>query len=36
MWSNRPSPKDGTITLSSGPGFGLVLDEAMVRRYRIA
>jgi L-alanine-DL-glutamate epimerase-like enolase superfamily enzyme len=27
-------PKDGTIELSAGPGFGLVLDESMVRRYR--
>jgi L-alanine-DL-glutamate epimerase-like enolase superfamily enzyme len=34
MWANRPAPKDGTIELSAGPGFGLVLDEAMVRRYR--
>jgi D-arabinonate dehydratase len=35
MWANRPVPKDGMITLSSGPGFGLVLDEAMIRRYRV-
>jgi D-galactarolactone cycloisomerase len=35
MWVNRPAPKDGMIELSPGPGFGLALDEAMVRRYRI-
>jgi D-arabinonate dehydratase len=34
MWANRPAPRNGTIALSAGPGFGLVLDEAMVRRYR--
>ena len=34
MWANRPTPRDGTIELSPGPGFGLVLDEAMIRRYR--
>jgi D-arabinonate dehydratase len=36
MWANRPSVKDGMIELSSDPGFGLVLDEAMIRRYRVA
>jgi D-galactarolactone cycloisomerase len=35
MWANRPAPRDGTIELSPGPGLGLVLDEAMVRRYRV-
>jgi L-alanine-DL-glutamate epimerase-like enolase superfamily enzyme len=35
MWVNRPAPKDGMIELSPGPGFGLVLDEAIVQRYRI-
>ncbi len=34
MWANRPAPKNGTIELSAGPGFGIVLDEAMVERYR--
>jgi L-alanine-DL-glutamate epimerase-like enolase superfamily enzyme len=36
MWANRPTPRAGTIELSSGPGFGLVLDESMVRKYRAA
>jgi D-galactarolactone cycloisomerase len=35
MWANRPTPKDGLLEVSGGPGFGLVLDEAMVRRYRL-
>jgi L-alanine-DL-glutamate epimerase-like enolase superfamily enzyme len=35
MWSNRPSPKDGMFELSPGPGFGLVLDDAMIQRHRI-
>ncbi|HXD99180.1 MAG TPA: mandelate racemase/muconate lactonizing enzyme family protein [Candidatus Acidoferrum sp.] len=34
MWANRPAPKNGMIELSPGPGFGLQLDAAMVRRYR--
>jgi D-galactarolactone cycloisomerase len=36
MWTNRPAPKDGMIELSAGPGFGLALDDAMVRKYRAA
>ncbi len=35
MWANRPAIKDGIMTAGAGPGFGLVLDEAMVRRYRV-
>lgn len=34
MWANRPAAKNGSVALSAGPGFGLVLDEAMLRRYR--
>jgi L-alanine-DL-glutamate epimerase-like enolase superfamily enzyme len=34
MWANRPAPKDGLFEVSAAPGFGLVLDEAMVARYR--
>src|SRR5215813_13553279 len=36
MWANRPAIKDGMMEVAQGPGFGLVLDEDMVRRYRIA
>jgi len=36
VWANRPSIKNGVMTLSREPGFGLVLDDALVRRYRVA
>jgi L-alanine-DL-glutamate epimerase-like enolase superfamily enzyme len=35
MWANRPAIKDGMIEVPSDPGFGLVLDEAMIQRYRV-
>ncbi len=35
MWSNRPHVKDGTIEVPPDPGFGLVLDEAMIGKYRV-
>jgi len=35
MWANRPAIKDGTIEVPPDPGFGLVLDEAMIQRYRV-
>jgi len=35
LWSNRPRVKDGTIEVSDAPGFGLALDEALIRRHRI-
>ena len=35
MWANRPSIKDGMMDVAPGPGFGIVLDEALVRRYRV-
>jgi D-arabinonate dehydratase len=34
MWANRPLVKDGMLDVGDGPGFGLVLDDAMIRRYR--
>ena len=36
MWANRPAPKDGSFAVGDEPGFGLVLDQAMVRKYRVA
>jgi D-galactarolactone cycloisomerase len=36
MWANRPAVKDGVIEVSPDPGFGLILDETMIRRYRVA
>ena len=35
MWANRPAIKDGTMEVAQDPGFGLILDEGMVRRYRV-
>ena len=35
MWTNRPPIRDGMMPVSPGPGFGLVLDEGMVRKYRV-
>src|SRR5262245_9883242 len=35
MWANRPPIKDGMMEVAQGPGFGLALDEEMIRRYRI-
>lgn len=36
MWANRPKPTKGMFSVGDAPGFGLVLDEAMVRKYRTA
>jgi D-galactarolactone cycloisomerase len=33
MWANRPQVKNGWIELSRAPGFGIELDQDMVRRY---
>ena len=35
MWANRPPIKDGMIGVTPDPGFGLILDDAMIRRYRV-
>jgi D-arabinonate dehydratase len=35
MWVNRPPIRDGMMTLSAGPGFGLVLDAGMISKYRV-
>jgi L-alanine-DL-glutamate epimerase-like enolase superfamily enzyme len=35
MWANRPPIKDGMLEVGSAPGFGLVLDEAMIKKYRV-
>jgi D-arabinonate dehydratase len=36
VWANRPTIKDGMIDVSTAPGFGIVLDEALVRKHRVA
>ncbi|OGA37329.1 MAG: mandelate racemase/muconate lactonizing protein [Betaproteobacteria bacterium RIFCSPLOWO2_12_FULL_62_13] len=35
MWANRPPIRDGMFDVSKEPGFGLQLDEDMIRRYRV-
>jgi L-alanine-DL-glutamate epimerase-like enolase superfamily enzyme len=36
LWTNRPPIKNGMLEVTQGPGFGLILDEGMVRRYRVS
>src|SRR5438128_9739457 len=36
MWANRPRVENGMFSVGAEPGFGLVLDEAMVRKYRVS
>ena len=35
VWANRPAIKEGTLEVARDPGFGLVLDEGLVRKYRV-
>ena len=35
MWANRPRVAGGTFEVGAAPGFGLVLDEAMIKKYRV-
>jgi L-alanine-DL-glutamate epimerase-like enolase superfamily enzyme len=35
MWANRPPIKDGMMEVRTDPGFDVILDEAMVGRYRV-
>ena len=35
MWANRPPTKDGIMEVTQDPGFGLILDEGLVRQYRV-
>lgn len=34
MWINRPPVKNGIMPVAAGPGFGIELDENMIRKYR--
>jgi len=34
MWANRPTIKDGFMNVAAGHGFGMILDEDLVRRHR--
>ena len=35
MWVNRPAIADGMMAVSTGLGFGLELDAAMIAKYRV-
>jgi L-alanine-DL-glutamate epimerase-like enolase superfamily enzyme len=35
MGATCPAITDGTMEVSQAPGFGLALDEGMIRRYRV-
>ena len=35
MWANRPAIKDGMMEVSADPGFGVILDEGLVGKYRV-
>jgi D-arabinonate dehydratase len=34
MWVNRAVIRDGLLEIAKDPGFGLELDQDMIRRYR--
>jgi D-arabinonate dehydratase len=34
MWINRPQIKNGIMPVATGPGFGIELDQEMVRKFR--
>ncbi len=36
VWANRPAIKDGMMDVATAPGFGIVLDPALVAKYRVA
>jgi D-arabinonate dehydratase len=36
VWINRPPIKDGMMEVAPGPGFGIELDESLVRKFRVA
>lgn len=35
MWANRAAIRDGMQEIAQGSGFGLALDQDMIRRYRV-
>ncbi len=35
MWTNRPQVENGHIEVPRLPGFGIELDQAMLKRYRV-
>ena len=35
VWVNRPQAKNGMIEVLNKPGFGIKLDEKIVKKYRV-
>ncbi len=35
MWANRAAIHEGMLEIAQGPGFGVALDQDMIRRYRV-
>lgn len=35
VWTNRPKVKNGMIQISDAPGFGIELDEKIIKKYRV-
>ena len=35
MWLNRPAIKNGMATIEDAPGLGIVLDQKMIKKYRV-
>lgn len=36
VWANRPRVSNGMMDVLTAPGFGIELDEKLVKRYRVA
>jgi L-alanine-DL-glutamate epimerase-like enolase superfamily enzyme len=36
VWANRPPIADGVMEVATGPGFGIELDESLVRKFRVS
>jgi D-arabinonate dehydratase len=36
IWTSRPRIENGWMEIRDAPGFGIVLDEALIRKYRVA
>ena len=36
VWANRPPIKDGMMEVATGPGFGIELDPAAVKKFRVS
>ena len=36
VWANRPPIKDGVMEVATGTGFGIELDQALVKKFRVS